>query len=779
VKASERLYAKAERALREGRADEAERLAGKLVEKAPRYAAGWSLLGTLAQRRRDLEAAIRHFRQAASLRPAEPVFHNNLGNACREAQRLEEAAASLEEALRLDPGYAAAHNNLGLVQLAMGRAEDAVSSFERAIEARPKYAKAHHNLGTALRQRGELAAAVASFREALRLEPFYAKALNGLGVALRELGEHPEALDALGRALELKPDYAEAALNQGVALAELTRYQDALRSFRRALALRPGYTKALIGQGAAFERSRNCAAAVESYSEAVRTAPDSADAHFNLGNALRATGALAEACRAFETALELDPDHGAARANRLDARSELCDWRERDRDVEWLQEATRTALEAGEPPPLSASAAHRVVPSTAAEQLAIARDAAERLQRRLSHVREGLAFDHGVREKQRLRLGYLSCDFRHNAVGHLTQGLFGRHDRTRFEVLAYSYGPDDGSAYRRRFEADADRFVDIAALSDEQAARRIHEDGVDVLVDLVGCAGNGRMEIAALRPAPLQVHFLGFPATTGAPFIDYFVSDTVVTPPEEQRSFQERLVLLPDCYQVNDSEQPIAEGPPARAGCGLPEPGFVYCCFNANYKIIPSVFDIWMRLLRRVPGSVLWLIETTPGSAENLRREAQERGVAPGRLVFAERAPKPEHLARHGLADLFLDTWPCNAHTTASDALWAGVPLLTCPGEVFASRVAASLLTAVGLPELIAADLGSYEETAVRLAQRPDQLAALRRRLWANRLRRPLFDTGRFVRHLERAYLEMWRIHCAGEAPRTLSVAAEAPVEQC
>jgi predicted O-linked N-acetylglucosamine transferase (SPINDLY family) len=778
VKASERLYGRAERALREGSPEEAERLAGKLVEKFPRYAAGWSLLGTLAQRRRDLEPAIGHYRKAASLRPAEPVFHNNLGNACREAQRLEEAAASLDEALRLDPGYAAAHNNLGLVQLALGRTGAAVASFERAIEARPKYAKAHHNLGTALRQRGDLAAAVASFREALRLDPFYVKALNGLGVTLREQGEHAEALDALERALELSPGYAEAALNQGVALAELSRHAEAQRSFRRALALRPGYTKALIGQGAAHERTRNYAAAVESYREAVRTSSDSADAHFNLGNALRATGALEEAYRAFDTALELDPEHGAARTNRLDARAELCDWRERDRDVEWLQRATRAALQEGKTPPLSASAAHRIVPTSAAEQLAIGRDAAERLWRRLSHVRDGLAFDHGVRDNQRLRLGYLSCDFRHNAVGHLTQELFGRHDRTHFEVLAYSYGPDDGSVYRRRFEVDADRFVDVGGLSDEQAARRIHDDGVDVLVDLVGCAGNGRMEIAALRPAPLQVHFLGFPATTGAPFIDYFVSDAVVTPPEEQRSFQERLVLLPDSYQINDSEQPIAEVPPARAGCGLPEPGFVYCCFNAAYKITPSVFDVWMRLLRRVPGSVLWLIETTPGSAENLRREAQERGVPPGRLVFAERTPKPEHLARLGLADLFLDTWPCNAHTTASDALWAGVPLLTFPGEVFASRVAASLLTAVGLPELIAADLGTYEEMAVRLAERPGELAALRRRLSANRLRLPLFDTGRFVRHLERAYLEMWRIHTAGEAPRTLAVAAEAPVEQ-
>jgi predicted O-linked N-acetylglucosamine transferase (SPINDLY family) len=355
-------------------------------------------------------------------------------------------------------------------------------------------------------------------------------------------------------------------------------------------------------------------------------------------------------------------------------------------------------------------------------------------------------------------------------VGHLTRGLFAHHDRDRFEVAAYSYGPDDGSLYRRDVERRAERFCDLLSASHAEAARRIHADGVDVLVDLVGGAGNGRLEILALRPSSVQVHFVGYPATTGASFVDYFIADHVTVPPGAERFFEERVVRLPGSYQVNDREQPIAPDRPSRAACGLPEEGFVFSCFNASYKIGPEVFDVWTRVLRRVPGSVLWLLETSPECSANLRREAEARGVAASRLVFAPLRPKPEHLARHALAGLFLDTTTCNAHTTASDALWAGVPVLTAPGHTFASRVAASLLTAVGLPELVMPDLGAYEERAVRLATRPEELAALTARLARNRLQAPLFDTKRFVRGLEAAYETMLRIRDEGGTPRGFDV---------
>ena len=542
----------------------------------------------------------------------------------------------------------------------------------------------------------------------------------------------------------------------------------ALRSYRQALALRPGYTKALLAQSGLLAKLGRTDAALACLAGQAGVA----EAALQRGITLRQAGRPDEALAAFEEALRLDPSLHVARASRLELRSERCDWRDRDEDLGLLVQASAEALDRGELPPLTASAAHRFVPCGPEQQWRIARAAAARMQSRLAPLRDSLGLEPRRPGGERIRLGYLSCDFRNNAVGHLTQALFGLHDRRRFEVLAFSYGPDDGSRYRRRVVSDCDRFEDVAPLSHADAARRIHAAGVDILVDLVGGAGNGRLEICALRPAPVQVHFLGYPATTGAAFIDYFIADGVVAPPGMDRFFEERLVRLPGSYQVNDHEQAIAETPPPPQACGLPAEGFVFACFNANYKIDPGIFDVWMRVLRRVPGSVLWLFGSSPASRDNLGREAAARGVEPGRLVFAPLLEKPAHLARQRHAGLFLDTPLCNAHTTASDALWAGLPLLSCPGRTFASRVAASLLTAVGLPELIVPDLQAYEERAVDLALRPRELGRLREGLVANRARLPLFDTPRFVAGLERAYARMWELSRDGGPPCSFSVEA-------
>ncbi|HVR98073.1 MAG TPA: hypothetical protein VMW27_15755, partial [Thermoanaerobaculia bacterium] len=395
----------------------------------------------------------------------------------------------------------------------------------------------------------------------------------------------------------------------------------------------------------------------------------------------------------------------------------------------------------------------------AAEQLSIARDAARRLE--VSELPAGAA---GAVPGSRLRLGYLSSDFRDNALAHLTRRLYGLHDRARFEVAGYSLGRDDGSEYRRGIAADCDRFVDLAAASPAEAARRIRADGIDLLVDLTGFAAGSRPAILALRPAPVQVVYL-YPGTLGGVFTDYFLGDPVITPLEHQPFFGESLVLLPHCYQVNDHLQPIAARSFEREEQGLPPDAFVFCSFNNHWKIEPTIWDIWMRILTRVPGGVLWLQDMAPPARENLRCEAEARGVRADRLVFAPYLKKPEHLARCGLADLFLDTWICNAHTTASDALWSGVPVLTCPGDHLPARVAASLLHAAGLPELVVADLAAYEETAVRLAQDRAALAGLRARVAAARTSSPLYDTPRRVRDLERAFLAMWARYEKGEPP--------------
>ena len=381
------------------------------------------------------------------------------------------------------------------------------------------------------------------------------------------------------------------------------------------------------------------------------------------------------------------------------------------------------------------------------------------------------SFKHGpATAKMPLRIGYLSTDFRSHPTSLLTAELFERHDRRRVTVTGYSLRASDESALRRRIEAGFDRFVDLSGATDAEAAARIYGDSIDILVDLNGYRRGARSGILARRPAPVQVSFLAFPGTMAADFIDYMIGDPIVFGNGAAEHFTERLVVLPDTYQPNDSRQAIASPPPTRSEVGLPASGFVYCCFNSPRKIAPAMFDCWMRLLKQIDGAVLWLLAPWAGVADNLRREAAARGVEPARLVIASRLPLADHLARLGLADLALDTLPYGAHTTGSNALWAGVPMLTCLGKSFAGRVGASLLNAIGLPELITLDLDAYERLALRLAHEPDLLASFRRRLAANRLTTPLFDCARYTRHLEIAYGTMWAIHCESGEPRSFGV---------
>jgi predicted O-linked N-acetylglucosamine transferase (SPINDLY family) len=374
------------------------------------------------------------------------------------------------------------------------------------------------------------------------------------------------------------------------------------------------------------------------------------------------------------------------------------------------------------------------------------------------------AFPHDPRARERIRIGYLSADFYEHATAYLAAGLFEAHDRARFEVIAYSYGPDDRSAMRSRLESGFDRFVELASSSHRAAAEAIHADGIDILVDLKGYTQHARSEIMALRPAPIQVSFLGYPGTMGAPFIDYLIGDAFVTPVDHAADYDEQLVLLPGSYQVNDAARQVKAVPP-RAELGLPGNGFVFCCFNQTYKILPEIFAVWTRLLANVSGSVLWLLEGNAFATRNLRRAAGDAGLDPGRLIFAPKLPQAQHLARIGAADLFLDTAPYNAHTTASDALWAGVPVVTWSGDTFASRVAGSLLNALRMPELAVESLSAYEELALRFSSDSNAMAAVRSKLACHRVSESLFDTRRFAAGIEAAFMQMWALRIAGKAP--------------
>lgn len=627
--------------------------------------------------------------------------------------------------IALDSEIAVVHNNLGTVLKDRGLLDDALAAFDKAIALQADSAEALYNRGTILQELARWEEALAAYADAARLRENYADAISNAAIVLQQLGRSGEAIELCQRLLARMPTHADACNNMGTALLAEGRPRDALAAFEQALKHRPDFPQAL----------------------------------YNLGNARRELGELTEAIAAYQHALRLRPDDADAFSQLAYHRAQACDWDTYESDQAKLVGMVRQGIRV---PPFYLLAA----PASASDQLSCA-------QRWIEPIRPTHrdAFDHKpVIARKRIRLGYLSGDFHQHATAQLTAELFERHDRDRFEVVAYSYGPDDHSPMRARMMSAFDRFVDVRTLPHREVAERIQADHVDILVDLKGYTHQARPAILAYRPAPVQVSYLGYPATMGADFVDYIIVDPVVAPSGQQPFFSERLVHLPCSFQANDRRREVADIGASRADCGLPDEGLVFCCFNNSYKISPAFFDIWMRLLRSVPRSVLWLLETNPLVKGNLRSEARKRGVDPERLIFAPIVPLAEHLGRHRHADLFLDTLPCNAHTTASDALWAGLPVLTCRGNTFAGRVASSLLAAVGLEELITESPEEYEQTALALARDPQRLTALRRKLQDNRQTRPLFDLPKLTGNIEAAYARMWQTWLAGESPAAFSI---------
>lgn len=612
----------------------------------------------------------------------------------------------------------------------------------------PEEAVARSNFGEALRRQGRLAEAEAHHRAAVAWLPDFGGNHFNRGVTLQALGRVGEAADAYAEAARLMPEFAAAPCNQGAMLRALGRLEEAADALRRALRIDAGLVAGWLNLGAVAQAGGRLDEAAVCFRAALVLKPDLAEALANLGVVSKEAGRIPESIPCLARALAVGlPDPGGVLAQLIQQQRHLCRWEGLAERSARLVELVRTgATEQAHPWIFLGEGAGPAL------ELACARRYSAWKTRGIP--RGAFVTNRGPRE--RLRIGYLSSDFQEHATAVLIAELIERHDRARFEVVGYSYGADDGGPMRRRLMRAFDRFVDLSALSHDAAARRIQADGIDILVDLKGHTQGARLEIPALRPAPAQVQWLGYPGTMGADCIDAVIGDPIVTPARHQPYYAERILRLAVCYQPNDRTRPIAETP-TRAACGLPEVGVVFCCFNAAYKITPTVFAVWCRLLTRMPKSVLWLLEGHPEATVNLRREAARRGIAPERLVFSPKLPLPDYLARYRLADLFLDTTPVGAHTTASDALWAGLPVLTPRGEGFASRVAASLLNAVGLPELAVDSLDAYEAEALRLGRSPEAVAALKARLAEGRNRAPLFDTDRFARDLEQAYEALWR----------------------
>jgi protein O-GlcNAc transferase len=647
-----------------------------------------------------------------------------------QAGNLAEAARLYGEVLRIDPGQFEARYALGVLHYQAGRYAEAERLIADAIRLNARVPEAHYFRGCALQRLNRNEEAVSVFDQALLARPGFIDALMARCVTLMTLNRYEDGLADVDAIIAAEPENAGAWNNRGCMLQGMNRNEEALACFEKAASLKPDFVEALISGGSVL-------AALKRFDDAAKN---------------------------YEQALSINPDLPYVRGNLILYRLQCCDWRHLQRD------RARIAADVKAGKPVIQPFINVTLSSSMGEQLQCARTAiTNQWPKQARALWRGETYEH-----DKIRVAYISADLRDHAVARLVAGLFEQHDRSRFETIAISLVRDETSEMGKRLRAAFDRFIDADRQSDEQTATLVRGMEVDIAVDLMGFTSGCRPGILSFRPAPVQVNFLGYPGTMGTVYVDYIVADRTVVPDEHRPFYAEKVVTLPDTYQCNDPRRAIADRIPSRVELGLPEQGFVFCCFNNSNKLTPEIFTIWMRLLQQVDGSVLWLLEDNEAATRNLRAEAVARDVAPERLVFAPRVKPADHLARHRAADLFLDTLPYGAHTTASDALWTGLPVLTCRGATFAGRVGASLLGAAGVPESIADTLDDYEALALKLARDGDTLRALSKKLARNRAACALFDTARFTRHFEAALTTMRDRQRQGKAPQHFAVDAGA-----
>ncbi|WP_442753613.1 tetratricopeptide repeat protein [Methylocystis sp. JAN1] len=736
----------------------AERLFRKAIAKAPAHFDALYMLGVLLHRTGRHDEAVRFLSRAARAQPLNPDARNTLGAALYAARRPQEAIDALGEAIRLAPGRLEILLNRADLYAAMGRFDEAATDYESVVALDRGALPACLRLAEARLHAGAPDRALSAADAALSIHPMSADVRCVRGNALCALGRLEEALADYEAAIASAPNVAGFHLNRAQALAALGRSGEALESYDKAITLVPDEAGAYAEKGDLLRRLDRREDSFVAFNKAIALNPRCEEAYAGRAANLLEAGYRPEALRDYETVAELRGDGNHLIDLRGFIRRQICDWSLVPEELSRIEANLSRGAEVG-----SAFA----VLSVSGSEETNARAARLLAPRALSFESPPSP----AREK--IRIGYFSADFYDHATSHLLAAILENADRAAFELIGFSFGPDADDAYRRRISSACDEFYDVRPLPDDAVARLSREKGVDIAVDLKGFTRGHRAGVFARRAAPIQVNYLGYPASMGVDYMDYIVADRTVIPEGAEAHFAEKVIFLPDAYQPNDPSKRVSDTVFGRAETGLPDDAFVYCCFNNSYKVLPPVFDIWMRILGKVPRAVLWLIEDNAPARDNLRREARSRGVDDARLIFSPRIPLAEHLARHRLADLFLDTLPYNAHTTASDALFAGVPLLTCAGPTFAGRVAASLLKAVGLPELIAEDLAEYEALAVELASRPEKLAALRAHLENQGRASPLFDARRYVRHLERAYAEIHHRRGEGLPPDHIRIAGD------
>nr|AAR37916.1 TPR domain protein [uncultured marine bacterium 560] len=728
-----------------GQIQEALDSVGALIKDYPNEPLLYNISGICYKAIGQRDAAVKSFENALAIKQDFADAHNNLGVTLQELGQLEAAVKHYEEALAIRPDYAEAHNNFGVTLQELGQLEAAVKHYEEALAIRPDYAEAHNNLGITLKELGQLDAAVESYKKTIVIKPNFAEAHNNLGITLKELGQLDTAVKSYEKALAIKPNFAEAHNNLGNVFKDLGQLDTAVKSYEKALAIRPDYAEVHNNLGNALKELGQLDAAFNCYEKTLAIKPEFAEANYNRGNVLKGLKRLDEALASYERAYILKPDIDFLLGDLLHTKMHLCIWDDLPSQLDEFKNKINNSEKVIHPFPVLALIDDPEVQRKTAEIFANEKYSQSHLLSKIERYPK----------HKKIRIGYFSADFRDHPVSHLTAELYEIHDRNQFEIYAFSFGPDTQDEMNLRIKAGVDHFHDVRSMSHKEVVMLARSLEIDIAVDLTGFTKNARTEIFAMSVAPIQISYIGYLGTMGANYYDYLVADPTIIPEKNQKYFSEKIAYLPS-YQVNDSTQSPPEIFFTRQDLGLPETGFVFCCFNNTFKITPTTFDSWGRILEHVEGSILLIYVDNESAKLNLTKEIVLRGIDPSRLIFGEKLPIPEYLARYRVADLFLDTHPYNAGTTSSDALRMGLPVLTLKGNSFNSRMAASVINAVNLPELITSTQKEYESLAIELATHPEQLKIIKEKLIKNLPTAPLYDTPLFTQHLESAYRTMY-----------------------
>uniref|UniRef100_A0A7C9AKF9 protein O-GlcNAc transferase n=1 Tax=Opuntia streptacantha TaxID=393608 RepID=A0A7C9AKF9_OPUST len=747
----------------------------------PNLSIAWSNLAGLFMETGDYNNALQCYKEAIKHKPTCTEAYLNLGNVYKALGMPQEAVLCYQRALQVRPDYAIAYASLGSIYYEQGQLEMAILHYERAISRDPAFLEAYNNLGNALKDAGRVDDAMQYYRQCLSLQPNHPQALTNLGNIYMEWNMIGTAAQYYKATLSVTTGLSAPYNNLAIIYKQQGNYADAISCYTEVLRIDPLAADAYVNRGNTYKEVGRVNEAIQDYTNAINVRPTMAEAHANLASAYKDSGHVEAAVKSYKDALVLRSDFPEATCNLLHTLQCVCEWEDRESRLIEVERILRRQIQMSVLPSVQPfhAFAYPLDPMLALE---ISRKYAEHCSMVASRYSlPPFNYPAAIPVKAnggsgRLRVGYVSSDFGNHPLSHLMGSVWGMHNRENVEVFCYALTPSDGSEWRLRTQSEAEHFKDVSSMSSDAIARLINEDNIQILVNLNGYTKGARNEIFAMQPAPIQVSYMGFPGTMGASYIDYLVTDEFVSPRHLSHIYSENLVHVPHCYFVNDYKQKNRDvldpnSQPKRSDYGLPEDKFIFGCFNQLYKIDPDIFDTWCNILKRVPNSALWLLRFPAAGESRLRAYAAARGVQPDQIIFTDVAMKGEHIRRSSLADLCLDTPLCNGHTTGTDVLWAGLPMLTLPLEKMASRVAGSLCLATGVgEEMIVNSLKEYEERAVSLALNRAKLRDLTNRLKAARLTCPLFDTARWVRNLERAYFKMWNLYCAGQHPKPFTV---------